>query len=194
MEYLIDFDNWLLEIHEGLSNRVQRLIGLDCFFLARACIVCATIATAGIFVYLFLHGDLDLPFFIIAVALVAFVSLFYIFTRISQDEKRTLRAMRDGLKNPRAIEGQGRRISTMISSTQIAVGSSTTVIIFRGKSSLTEIFEAVCAMLVVFLLIFIAEYFRACTPLPPGRSSLKKWIDMLKAAFQQHSNPLPSPA
>ena len=191
---------FVYRIIEPLTQKLQRLIGVDCFFWATLSFTVALIAnTLTLLIFFFYLVSSCSKGFTMSSIEDFFVIVVYIFLRlylqhewkceihgVKTTKKRVYEMIELGLKNP-LILFRRPLMSIAIAFLAFAVLD----LIHSSPISLLVgfVFES------PFIIGYLATCFKACTPLPPRRSKLGEATDKVKKFFTEPIiSPIPEPA
>jgi len=168
----INFDVFLLQkIFQKISNIFQKATGLTCFFLAKTSIL-ITWATMTISFVAVPNANFFLHVFLFIGSLVYLLLAWLLIS--SWDEKEELLATKR-VMNPSAIGGFPIRIMGWFVIIPIFVFA-------KGKA--LESYQVSLGYLKIsYIFVVVYLYFASCTPLPPGKSLIKKLVDSLSKLF-----------
>lgn len=176
MNTLEKIDDLLINGVEAFSHKFQILTGKNCFFLAKVMLIIAIcISFIGI---LYVYKDeekiagLTIAFTTFGVIIVYSFTLIYSYKFV---ENECIEMLKRGLKNPARLLSKDR-ISLIIPALLIIFFS----IPAYYNSPAHPVFLIFMPFLVVCIVLSI--YFSYCTPLPPGISKVKQWINSFKKA------------
>src|SRR3989338_8471808 len=150
--YSMNPDTFLLDQVERFSNRWQKLTGLDCFWWSRICQKLLYISILG--------------------ALFALIFDDY----ISLTEKEAREALAKNAVNPERVRSMAVRLIVVILSVCVQPIIFRLIILHRIQST-PELNIVVFSAFVVFTSMTALYYFIACTPLPPAKSKVRKWLE-----------------
>jgi len=177
-------DNWLFDAKYGfqnIQNRWQRLTGLTCFWLAR---FFSAIFAAGYGIGAII-GAIGLDFVgrgfaIVSMLLVTTWNLSYI-SFLKKEEKKYLYGDKAGVMNKRRIETTCVNLRTVL---LFFVTLSSAFALHAGSAwSLAFAVGYAAALLLV--------YFASCTPLPPQKSTMRKWWERIFAVLNEKPELMP---
>jgi magnesium-transporting ATPase (P-type) len=175
-------DAFILEkIFQRFSNLFQRMTGKNCFFLAKTFFILAsTLFGLALIIFFTLYRDTGLLFSL------TFASGVWVF----MGEANALgRKENDISDNPKCYMNEAAEtgfIPRMIYWVCLLFSFCLTIATKECKVSFA-------AMAIAYIFGVIAIYFASCTPLPPGKSLIKKLIESVGKLFSKKSF-VPCPA
>ena len=162
---LFQFDSWLLEKIEKFSHGWQKTFGLDCLWLAKLC--------SGFVVVSFLGTYIGI----------------IIYQRISSQENEIRKHRESGYVNPERIQNMhGRILLLCISTMALFAGILDYLTSSNQYKFLILVMASVC-----FTFMPMAFYFFACSPLPPAKSKVRKWLENTAEFLKGLAAPTPQP-
>lgn len=189
---IIDF--WLLGRLEKFAHWWQKLAGKNCFWLARAAVVCYGLLIVAILVPSILYGKnlvaVTMPVILIVAA---FFTVFHHFKMIKYKERIVSGMQEAGLSNPfKIIDSDWRTVALLI----IFLCMLAVVVNSVTGGSVSGYFISIMLGFLVFL-DGLSYYFSACDPLPPAKSKIKEWkeksVNAVKGVFAPAPQPSPVP-
>jgi hypothetical protein len=173
----IDIDVFLLEkVFQKISNFFQRTTGLTCFFLAKSAVL---VTWSAMVISIFAIPNINFllrAFFIIC----SFIYILIIWALVSSwDEREKILTARPNFMNPAAITFSPIRMLALFN-------FFLTLLFMRGEVWQPYLISS-RYLKICFVFIVIYCYFASCTPLPPGKSRIRKWIESLGNMFVKKS-------
>ncbi len=192
VDFLDDFDAFILSKFQSISDWSQKTFAKDNFFLARICLAILVVSlVTAILGYTFTTGDTSylLTYFVL-VAILA-----YLHNRIiSAVEKRCQK--NPEFKNIRAVADADFRLLSFIVLPMFAgieMPRKCLHFIFKedwhNKANISHFMMYQASIMSVFILIAML-YFIACTPNRMKRNKIKEFVSKMSKVFQ-HAGPVP---
>jgi hypothetical protein len=173
----IHIDVFLLDkIFQRISNFFQKKTGLTCFFLAKTSVL-VTWSTMVISIFAIPNINFLLRIFFTICSLIYLLIIWALIS--SWDEREEILAAKGNVMNPMAITGHPIRMMAL--SNVILVS-----LLMRGKGWQSYLVSS-RYLKICFIFVMIYLYFASCTPLPPGKSRIRKWIEYLGNMFAKKS-------
>lgn len=186
---IIDF--WLLGRLEKFAHWWQKLTGKNCFWLARAAVVCYGLLLVAILVPSILSGKnlaaIIMPVILIVAALFA---VFHHFVMIKYKERIVSDMQEANLSNPfKIIDSNWRTVALLV----ILLCMLAAVVNSVTRGNISGYFISIMLGLLIFL-DGLSYYFFACDPLPPAKSKIKEWKEKFVSAVKGIFAPAPQPS
>ena len=184
---LIGIDRVILDDYfQRFSNWFQKLTGKDCFFLAYVAVIFFYVT--GNIGFALVEGGFSGDILTITL----FAAFIFILTiKKSQDIYRRT-AAKGQFANPTAtfIPFIAKRIAILTSTL-----FTSSIFIELALSSM-RIRYFICSFLLILMCLSVVSflYLSACTPLPPSRSKLSKWLSNLKESLSFRGSAIHEPA
>ncbi len=181
MDFELPADYFVIDrIFNPLTQKIQRLVGLDCFFWARLTLVLAIICEAVIIFLLSMIFSVPLfsVLMILGTAFMAVDHVYFLSSRIrgvKSVRDFVYRELEEGRSNPLILNPRWYSKFVFITMVQLimlfhdGLGMLVFIIITYAPYQLEYVIQCLCA----------------CTPLPPQKSKLRKALDSLKAKFSE---------
>ncbi len=178
---LIMMDIWLLSASQRFSEKFQRLTGKTCFFLAKIFYLIQIIITVLFLLFVYLAYP---P---VVWAVLSIPALFFVRSRsrrVKETEKEERFFFKKGLGHGNAycLLLLPRRLSTSLTFLFF-------ILLDVGRFNYFNL-----SLDVGILCEAVALYFRSCTPLPPSKSKVRKWLETAKEKIKGALDPAPEPA
>jgi len=178
----IEIDDRLMDFFERKSKKIQLLTGYDCLNQADFAAFMAAVSFTGMYLFL----DCGLPAKIFGGAIVPVGILVGLNYRKPLDEE--IRSLyKTGAKNPFRIKDINFRMSTLL--------FLLIVLISEGVDGIIRLTTAYPARNVLGITgatsFFVYGYLVSCTPLPPGKSKVRKFFESLRGSPKTVENESP---
>ncbi len=185
---------------EPLTQKLQRLIGVDCFFWAKLSFIVAVIANILLlllfFFYLILSFSkgsfLDSTEDCIVIIVNVFILLYLLHEwrckscGVKATRRRVYEMIESGLKNPLILFPRPLMF--------LAITFLVLTILDLSQMSYINVLVGF-VFKTPFVIGYLATCFKACTPLPPKKSRLGEIADKVKEFFTEPiDSPIPEPA
>lgn len=168
------FDGWLLDRHERFAHKCQLLFGINCFSLARICLLLtyASYFFPDLVRYLsgMSFGEIIPTVFLKSLIVVLWV--YPNFRRVTIQEKLCEKNQLSGVANSEKLSWR-YRMTIFVSA----------IIFSWFVPLLTPLFGFFIAL----------NYFLACDPLPPGKSKVRQWLEAGVQFLRETLTPVPQP-
>lgn len=186
MNTLEKIDDLLINGVEAFSHKFQILTGKNCFFLAKVMLV-ITICFSFVGIFCVYKNEEKIAGLVIAFTTFGLIialsfSLIYSYKFV---ENECIKMLQRGLKNPSRLSNKDR-LSLII--------PASILIFFSIPAYYNSPDHPVFLIFMPFLTacIVLSLYFSYCTPLPPGTSKVKQWINSFKEAVSNILAPEPA--
>jgi len=169
----LGIDDILLDkIFQRISNFFQRTTGLTCFFLAKIAIVASWSAMV---IWIFTLPDLHYLLRIL-LAICSLIYLLIVWVHLNAyDEKEDALSSRVNVMNSSVITDFPIRMLAWFFLITTSISSEG-----RQPYLISSRYLRIC---LVFVVVYL--YFASCTPLPPGKSRIRKWLESLGNMFSK---------
>lgn len=165
----IEIDVFLLEkIFQRISNFFQKVTGLTCFFLAKVSAI-GTWSAMVVSIYSIPDINLWLRIFLMICSVFYLLIVWFLIDLWDRREKEL--AEKEGVRNPAAIIWFEVRVLSWLFLVLLFIATT------RQRDSQWYISFLYLRISMAFVVLY--AYFASCTPLPPCKSLIQKFIDLL---------------